>query len=321
MFSADVVGAGQERKNMSDINKATSELAIQPGQTGFTQKQVAALRQLGVEKVNESDLEVFFHQCVRTGLDPFARQVYLVGRWDGRAQAQKYTIQTGIDGYRLIAERTGVYAGNDESWVEGPNGLPTSSTVTVYKMIGGNRCPFTATAHWSEYCQTTKDARPMGLWAKMPHRMLAKCAEALALRKAFPQDLSGVYTSEEMSQADSEPRVSAPVAIESRVIDVEVITADVEAAAPVRLTDEALIDDIEPKQLKRIQILKKDAALTDEQYRAGLEKVAGVDSAKKLSKSQAADVIIALERAVGKRQTLTNRESYWNADQVEEVAS
>lgn len=280
---------------MSDISKATSELAIQSGQTGFTQKQIAALRQLGVEKVNESDLEVFFHQCVRTGLDPFARQVYLVGRWDGRAQAQKYTIQTGIDGYRLIAERTGVYAGNDESWVEGPNGLPTSSTVTVYKMIGGNRCPFTATAHWSEYCQTTKDARPMGLWAKMPHRMLAKCAEALALRKAFPQDLSGVYTSEEMSQADSEPRVSAPVAIGSCVIEAEVITADVESAGPVRLTDE----DIEPKQLKRIQILKKEAALTDEQYRAGLEKVAGVDSAKKLSKSQAADVIAALEHVVG----------------------
>lgn len=280
---------------MSDISKATSELAIQSGQTGFTQKQIAALRQLGVEKVNESDLEVFFHQCVRTGLDPFARQVYLVGRWDGRAQAQKYTIQTGIDGYRLIAERTGVYAGNDESWVEGPNGLPTSSTVTVYKMIGGNRCPFSATAHWSEYCQTTKDARPMGLWAKMPHRMLAKCAEALALRKAFPQDLSGVYTSEEMSQADSEPRVSAPVAIGSCVIEAEVITADVESAGPVRLTDE----DIEPKQLKRIQILKKEAALTDEQYRAGLEKVAGVDSAKKLSKSQAADVIAALEHVVG----------------------
>lgn len=304
---------------MSDITKATSELAIQPGQTGFTQKQIAALRQLGVEKVNESDLAVFFHQCVRTGLDPFARQVYLVGRWDGRSQSTKYTIQTGIDGYRLIAERTGVYAGSDESWVEGPNGLPTSATVSVYKVIGGVRCAFTATAHWSEYCQTTKDGRPMGLWAKMPHRMLAKCAEALALRKAFPQDLAGVYTSEEMSQADSETRVTAPNAIESRVVEAEVSTSDVETAEPVRLTDDALVEDIEPKQLKRIQILKKEAALTDEQYRAGLEKVAGVDSAKKLSKSQAADVIAALERAVAKRQTLT--ENYWNGDQVEELAS
>lgn len=304
---------------MSDITKATSELAIQPGQTGFTQKQVAALRQLGVEKVNESDLAVFFHQCVRTGLDPFAKQVYLVGRWDGRSQSTKYTIQTGIDGYRLIADRTGAYAGSDESWAEGPNGLPTSATVTVYKAVAGVVRGFTATAHWSEYCQTTKDGRPMGLWAKMPHRMLAKCAEALALRKAFPQDLAGVYTSEEMSQADSETRVSAPAAIETNIVDAEVITADVETAVPVRLTDEALVEDIDAKQLKRIQILRKEAALSDEQYRAGLEKVAGVDSAKKLSKSQAADVIAALERAVEKRQQLT--ENYWNGDQVEEVAS
>jgi len=304
---------------MSETTKANSELAIQPGQTGFTTKQVAALRQLGVEKVNESDLAVFFHQCVRTGLDPFAKQVYLVGRWDGRAQSMKYTIQTGIDGYRLIAERTGAYAGSDESWVEGANGLPTSATVSVYKVIERVRCAFTATAHWSEYCQTTKDGRPMGLWAKMPHRMLAKCAEALALRKAFPQDLAGVYTAEEMSQADSEPRESAPAAIESRVIDATVVTADVETADSVGLNDETLAEGIEPKQLKRIQILKKDAALSDEQYRAGLNRVAGVDSAKKLSKSQAADVIAALERAVEKRQQLT--ENYWNGDLVEAVAS
>ncbi len=306
---------------MSDITKVTSELAIQPGQTGFTTKQVAALRQLGVEKVNESDLAVFFHQCVRTGLDPFAKQVYLVGRWDGRSQSTKYTIQTGIDGYRLIAERTGAYAGSDESWVEGPNGLPSSATVSVYKVIEGVRCAFTATAHWSEYCQTTKDGRPMGLWAKMPHRMLAKCAEALALRKAFPQDLAGVYTSEEMSQADSEPRVSAPAAIESRILDANAVTADEETADAVGLTDEALIEDIEPNQIKRIQLLKKEATLSDEQYRAGLFKVAGVDSAKKLSRSQAATVIAALERAVAKRQTLANTESYWNGDQMAKAAS
>jgi hypothetical protein len=95
-----------------------------------------------------------------------------------------------------------VYAGSDESWDE-QDGRLVSATVTVRKVVAGQVCGFTATARFSEYVQTGKDGKPMGLWAKMPHRMLAKCAEALALRKAFPQDLSGLYTAEEMSQADS----------------------------------------------------------------------------------------------------------------------
>lgn len=179
-----------------------SNLVISPDQQAFTTQQLATLRQIGVEKASEGDLAVFFHHCQRTGLDPFAKQIYMVGRWDNRAGAMKYVIQTGIDGYRLIAERTGTYAGSDESWHE-EGGRLVSATVTVRKVVAGQVCGFTATARLEEYVQTGKDGKPMGLWAKMPHRMLAKCAEALALRKAFPQDLSGIYTAEEMSQADS----------------------------------------------------------------------------------------------------------------------
>ena len=195
-----------------------SNLVIAPDQKGFTQQQVATLKQLGVDKVSDGDLAVFFHQCVRTGLDPFAKQIYMVGRWDGRANATRYTIQTGIDGYRLIAERTGKYAGSDETWVE-ENGKPVSATVTVRKIVDGQVCNFSATARIEEYVQTGKDGKPMGLWAKMPHRMLAKCAEALALRKAFPQDLSGLYTAEEMSQADNPapaPQMAQVVSLPTR---------------------------------------------------------------------------------------------------------
>lgn len=186
-----------------------SNLVISSDQTGFTPQQLASLKQLGVDKVADGDLAVFFHQCQRTGLDPFAKQIYLVGRYDSRTGAMRYTIQTGIDGYRLIAERTGVYAGSDESWEE-VDGRLVSATVTVRKIVAGQVCPFTATARLAEYVQTGKDGKPMGLWSKMPHRMLAKCAEALALRKAFPQDLSGLYTAEEMSQADSPAPAPAP---------------------------------------------------------------------------------------------------------------
>lgn len=193
------------------VPATTSTLAIQPGQASFTQTQVAALRQLGLDKAGDPDLAVFFHTCVRTGLDPFRKQIYMIGRWDSRAQRERYTIQTGIDGYRVIANRTGVYAGSDETWQNGSDGRPIAATVTVRKIVAGVPFDFAATAHWDEYVQTTKDGKPAGLWAKMPHRMLAKCAEALALRKAFPEDLAGIYTDEEMSQADT--RLATPAAI------------------------------------------------------------------------------------------------------------
>lgn len=183
----------------------STALAIQAGQVSFTETQVAALQQLGLDKALEADLAVFFHTCVRTGLDPFRKQIYMIGRWDSRANRNKYTIQTGIDGYRVIANRTGSYVGSFESWVANNDGHPISATVTVRKLVGSSAYDFEATAHWSEYSQTGKDGRPIGLWAKMPHRMLAKCAEALALRKAFPEDLAGIYTDEEMSQAEQQP--------------------------------------------------------------------------------------------------------------------
>jgi phage recombination protein Bet len=230
-----------------------SNLVIAPDQQGFTPQQVATLKQLGVDKVSDGDLAVFFHQCVRTGLDPFAKQIYMVGRWDGRANATRYTIQTGIDGYRLIAERTGKYAGSDETWVE-ENGKPVSATVTVRKIVDGQVCNFTATARIEEYVQTGKDGKPMGLWAKMPHRMLAKCAEALALRKAFPQDLSGLYTAEEMSQADNAP--AAPQMAEIREIN-PVVSADNLArfksacdAVPVSHTEVIKTAGLEGKEIR-----------------------------------------------------------------------
>lgn len=188
---------------MTTLVPTSSTLAIQPGQQSFTPTQVAALQQLGLDKAGDADLAVFFHTCIRTGLDPFRKQIYMIGRWDGRAGREKYTIQTGIDGYRVIANRTGTYAGSDETWTEDKDGRPTSATVTVRKLVKGVPFEFAATAHWGEYVQLTKDGKPAGLWAKMPHRMLAKCAEALALRKAFPEDLAGIYTDEEMSQAET----------------------------------------------------------------------------------------------------------------------
>ena len=194
-----------------------SALAIRADQREFTPAQVAALRQLGVSGATEGDLQVFFHQAQRTGLDPFARQLYMIGRsqWNPvtRQNETKQTIQTGIDGFRLIARRASDHArepfGYEDTLWCGPDGrwtdvwlspdAPAAAKVTVLR--NGQRFP--AVALFGEYAGLTKDGKPTRMWSEKGALMLAKCAEALALRKAFPQDLSGLYTADEMARADS----------------------------------------------------------------------------------------------------------------------
>ncbi|HEX7105803.1 MAG TPA: phage recombination protein Bet [Acidothermaceae bacterium] len=188
---------------------ASSDLVISADQTFWTDKQKAALVQLGVANASNADLAVFFHQSVRTGLDPFAKQIYMIERQG------KQTIQTGIDGFRLIARRavnaTGESLGYEETLWCGSDGVwrdiwldpqpPAAAKVVVVR--DGNRYP--AVALFSEYAATKRDGTLTGMWLSKPALMLAKCAEALALRKAFPLDLSGLYTSDEMQSSDTAP--------------------------------------------------------------------------------------------------------------------
>jgi phage recombination protein Bet len=178
----------------------STALAIQPEQTGFTEQQMAALRALGVQNAPAGDVSLLFHHAARTGLDPFARQIYLINR------GGKWGIQTAIDGFRVIRERKGTYRGQTEEWC-GPDGQwhdvwldeqpPAAAKVSVF--VEGNLVPIVGIARWIEYAQQNSPT-----WKKMPALMLAKCAEALALRKAFPQDLSGIYTDDEMASAERE---------------------------------------------------------------------------------------------------------------------
>ena len=143
-------------------------------------------------------VKLFGRFCLESGLNPFKGQVHFIKR------GATYKIQTGIDGYRSIADRTGLYAGSDEPiFDELPAGKPTKATVTVYKFVNGVKCAFTASARWSEYAP--KESNMAFMWVKMPYLMLSKCAESLALRKAFPNELSGTYTDEEMQQSISQP--------------------------------------------------------------------------------------------------------------------
>lgn len=200
-----------------------TELTLAHDQTYFTDKQVATLAQLGVDRASRADLAVFFHQCVRTGLDPFARQIYMIERQG------KQTIQTGIDGFRLIARRATdhnhealgyedtQWCGEDGQWTDVwlKSEHPAASKVAVLR--AGERFP--AVALWSEYVATKRDGSITQMWNTKGALMLAKCAEALALRKAFPQDLSGIYTSDEMQQADNSPRRGATTRVQQAVAE------------------------------------------------------------------------------------------------------
>jgi phage recombination protein Bet len=153
-------------------------------------------------------------------LSPFLNQLHFVRRKnkDGTASI---AAQVGIDGFRLAANRTGFYAGADDIAFEiaGPTAKkPMKATATVYKIVGGVRCAFTASARWEEFYNPIG-----GLWDKLPFQMLGKCAEAQALRKAFPAELAGVYSNEEMDQADV---LSKAKAVETKVAESEASTQD-----------------------------------------------------------------------------------------------
>lgn len=186
---------------MNTLARNSTAIAIGE-QYGFDQSKVQLIKSLVADGATDNELALFLYTAQRTGLDPLAKQIYCIKRQG------KMTIQAGIDGYRLIADRTSKYAGNDDP-VFGPDHqagnvtAPTTATVTVWKLVGGVRCPFTSTARWSEYYPGGNQAF---MWTKMPYLMLGKCAEALALRKAFPAELSGIYTDAEMDQAGPPPQ-------------------------------------------------------------------------------------------------------------------
>jgi phage recombination protein Bet len=176
------------------------------------------LRETYCNGLTDSEFEIYKHVLKRTGLDPFRNQIYALKRKD-KNLGQKMTIQTGIDGFRLIAERTEKYApGREPTYAYDAQGKIVSATAYIKKLVAGTWHEVSATAFWNEYVQKSFDGKPTTFWLKMPHGQLAKCAEALALRKAFPSDFSGIYSTEEMAQADNgiiEAEVSKSVEIKA----------------------------------------------------------------------------------------------------------
>lgn len=207
----------------------------------FTDEQQQLIRDTFANGASPHDFAVLMEIARARRLNPLLRQIHFVQRWDANKSRTAWSVQVSIDGLRAIAERTGLYAGQDEpefvDGPEGPAGLPVCCKVRVYRKDWTR--PAVGVAYWTEAVQVTRDKttnkeRPNAMWGRMPRLMLAKVAEALAIRKAFPEDTSGLYTGDEIASAE-ERTEAAPLAppqrVEPRALPEPTVVATVPAEA------------------------------------------------------------------------------------------
>jgi phage recombination protein Bet len=179
--------------------------AAPPAIATVTSSELDLVKRTVAQGATDAELKLYLYDCQRQGVHPLDRLLHFTKR------GNKYTPVTSIDLMRIRASETGEYAGSDDAAFQAGASEPIhAATVTVWRLVQGTRCPFTATARWSEYYPGEQSGH---MWRKMPHTMLAKCAEALALRKGFPRQLAGLYAKEELDQAErSAPPMTTPTA-------------------------------------------------------------------------------------------------------------
>jgi phage recombination protein Bet len=299
---------------------------------GLNEERVALIKRTICKGASDDELTMFVETAKRLQLDPFARQVFAVKRWDSREKREVMAIQVSIDGFRLVAERTGKYAGqlgplwtaDGKEWVEVWLNKTPPAAAKVAVLRSDFKEPLWGVATWEQYKQTGRDGGLTPMWSRMGPLMLAKCAESLALRRAFPNELSGVYTQEEMAQAtvvEVEPSAD-PKAVGSANTAAgstpSTSAAGKTAAGPTTATSDLPSADkvkhdgnlITDAQLKKLHIMRREAGgsyCTDEGDDKSLwrMKVLGVyrdpegnrlTSSKQLSRDQASHLIERLTR-------------------------
>ena len=232
--------------------------------TQWTQEQTALISSTIAPGCTPDELKLFSYACQRSGLYPFSKQIYAI------KSGGKMSIKVGIDGLRSVAERSGQLDGSATFWIGDTEGSqwsdvwlgskpPAAAKTIIYRK--GCSHPFVGVARFQDY-----NAGGQGLWSKMPAAMLAKCSEALALRKAFPADMSSLYTADEMEQAETVTVTATPppaLAPAAPAGDAKIFAAGKAAIAKC-----STLDELEAVT-KRLEARQND--LSTEQYQELLQ--------------------------------------------------
>lgn len=275
----------------------------------FEEDQLQLMKTTVAKGLNDKEFMFFTEVCKARGLNPLLGQIHCAVHKDKQGN-RNLTFITGIDGFRKTAHATGVYAGRDKAiFTFNDKKMPQECEVTVYKIVQGVRCPFTATAVWSEYLPG--DSRKQFMWRKMPQWMLEKCTEAKALRMAFTNELGGFYEEGEAMQISDEREIkdvndmnkvvknekqgpalpSAPEPEEMPTIEDEMPdwdsgetpSFDQETEQPPEQEEDYRITD---KQIKRLFAISRTQKWKDADVRAHMEQLCGVESTKDLTKTK-----------------------------------
>jgi len=191
---------------------STEALAVQPKDLAITSEQVKIARDTVAKGLDDNQFAVYLYNCQRQGVHPLDGLIVPVLRKDEDG-TKKLTFVTTVDLLRSRAAETDDYAGSDDPVFEysagggGEPPRPIAATVTIWKFVHGEKCAFTATARYDEYYPGEKQGF---MWRSKPHVMLGKCAEGLAIRKAFPKQLAGLYLEEELAKENKPARTSKP---------------------------------------------------------------------------------------------------------------
>ncbi len=218
--------------------------AVVAADLNFKDSYVQLIKDTFAKGATDDELALFLQTVKRTGLDPIARQLFLVKRYDAKLKTEVMSIQISIDGFRLIADRTDKYVPSKDPTFVFKGGTLESATAYIKKFVGGVWHDISATAYYDEYVQETKEGQPNRMWQKMPRLMLAKCAESLALRKAFPAELSGLYTVEEMGNDMPAPN------LEHQQAAIETEPASVKPTSSTVQTEEKSIAERADKEMQ-----------------------------------------------------------------------